>query len=139
LEDALAAMQVPFPELTVLWLASYGETVPVIPDSFLDGSAPRLRLFFLEGILFQGLPKLLLSATHLVNLSFGSTVFLIPGTFHPKRLSLSSPCCPALNNLPLDSNPLNLALTAKRDVLIHRGVLSSQLSHLLISKGLSNI
>jgi hypothetical protein len=40
----------------------------VIPDSFLDGSAPRLRLFELSGIPFPGLPKLLLSATHLVDL-----------------------------------------------------------------------
>jgi hypothetical protein len=61
-------MQVPFPELTDLWLSSYGETVPVIPDSFLDGSASRLRYFNLEGIPFPGLPKMLSSAPHLVDL-----------------------------------------------------------------------
>jgi hypothetical protein len=44
------------------------ETLPVIPDSFLDGSAPRLRVFDLKGILFPGFPKLLSSATHLVYL-----------------------------------------------------------------------
>jgi hypothetical protein len=68
LEQVLAAMQVPFPELTELWLDSKGGTLPVIPDSFLDGSAPRLRRFSLSGIPFPGLPKLLLSAPHLVDL-----------------------------------------------------------------------
>ena len=68
LEEVLVAMQVPFPELTELLLRSNGETVQVIPDSFLDGSAPRLRYFSLHGIPFPGLPNLLLSATHLVSL-----------------------------------------------------------------------
>jgi hypothetical protein len=70
LEQVLAAMEVPFPKLTFLDLSllSIGETAPVIPDSFLDGSAPRLDFFSLSGIPFPGLPKLLLSATHLVTL-----------------------------------------------------------------------
>ncbi|KAN0116305.1 hypothetical protein V8E52_006130 [Russula decolorans] len=68
LEKVLATMQVPFPELTDLQLFSNDETVPVIPDSFLDGSAQRLRFFALDGIPFPGLPKLLLSATNLVSL-----------------------------------------------------------------------
>ena len=71
-EQVLAAMQVPFPELTVLRLTSNGETVSVIPDSFLDGSAQRLQDFYLSGIPFPGLPKLLLSATHLVSLKLYS-------------------------------------------------------------------
>jgi hypothetical protein len=69
LEEVLAAMQVPFPELTYLKLfLSRGKTMPVIPDSFLDGSSPRLRSFSLRCIPFPGLPELLLSATHLVDL-----------------------------------------------------------------------
>jgi hypothetical protein len=67
LEKVLATMQVPFPELTHLRLFSDNETVPVIPDSFLDGSAQRLRFFTLHGIPFPGFPKLLLSATNLVS------------------------------------------------------------------------
>ena len=65
----LAAMQVPFPELTdlVLYLFSYSST-PVIPNSFLGGSSPRLRSVTLGGIPFQGLPNLLLSTTHLIEL-----------------------------------------------------------------------
>ena len=40
----------------------------VVPDLFLDGSSPRLEVLYLTGIPFPGLPKLLLSATHLVTL-----------------------------------------------------------------------
>jgi hypothetical protein len=68
LEIISAAMQVPFPELTVLDLHSNGETVSALPDSFLGGSAPRLSSLGLAGIPFPGLPKLLLSATQLVGL-----------------------------------------------------------------------
>jgi hypothetical protein len=68
LEEVLAAMQVPFPELTDLRLFSYGDAMPVTPASFLDGSAPRLRFFEMTSIQFPGLPKLLFSATHLVTL-----------------------------------------------------------------------
>ena len=70
LEEVLAPMQVPFPELTDLQLWIYGSivTTSIIPDSFLGGSAPHLRYFKLHGIPFPGLPKLLLTATHLVSL-----------------------------------------------------------------------
>jgi hypothetical protein len=68
LEKLSAAMQVPFPELTDLLLLSYDETVSVIPDSFLGGSAPRLENLWLDRIPFPGLPKLLSSATYLVHL-----------------------------------------------------------------------
>ena len=69
-EKLLAPMQTSFPELTDLRLFSKDdETPPVIPDSFLGGSAPpRLQTFRLSGISFPGLPKLLLSATRLVSL-----------------------------------------------------------------------
>ena len=67
LEEVLASVQMPFPELAYLWLTSCGgETMPVIPDSFLDRSAPRLQFIELSGIPFPRLPKLLLSATHLL-------------------------------------------------------------------------
>ena len=68
LEKILVVMQVPFPELTDLQFRSNSKTLPVIPDSFLGGSAPRLQYFELNGIPFPGLPKLLLSATHIVSL-----------------------------------------------------------------------
>jgi hypothetical protein len=68
----MAAMSHPFPELTHLRLESDDEreTPPVVPDSFLGGSAtaPRLRFLWLERIPFPGLPNLLLSAADLVDL-----------------------------------------------------------------------
>src|SRR5260221_4893260 len=49
----------------MLW--SNGEsTTQVVPDSFLGGSSPRLQTLWLDLIPFPGLPKLLLSANHLV-------------------------------------------------------------------------
>ena len=66
LETLLAAVHKPFPKLTHIRLNSYGG--PVIPESFLGGSAPRLQYISLNGIPFPGLPKLLMSATHLVYL-----------------------------------------------------------------------
>ena len=68
-EKVLAVMQQPFPALTCLKLRSHDEEVPIIPTSFLGGSAPRLQTFHLESIPFPELPKLLLSATQLVSLS----------------------------------------------------------------------
>jgi len=64
----IVAMRKPFPSLTDLTLGSYDEHAMVLPDSFLDGSAPRLRSFTLAGIAFPALGKLLLSTHHLVTL-----------------------------------------------------------------------
>jgi hypothetical protein len=69
-EKLWAAMQVPFPELITLNLTlKDGSSASALPDSFLGGSAPRLRCLKLYSILFPGLPNLLLSTTHLVFLS----------------------------------------------------------------------
>ena len=67
MEKVFAAMQQPFPALQYLYLEPRSET-EVIPASFLGGSAPQLELLYLYHIPFPGLPKLLLSATHLVTL-----------------------------------------------------------------------
>lgn len=72
IEKCLAAMEGPFPELTILELRSedHCETTTAIqvPDSFLDGSAPRLHFLSLTRIpiKFPVLRKLYSSATHLV-------------------------------------------------------------------------
>ena len=70
LEMILAAMQQPFPELRSLRIELDDKlgTVQFVPNSFLGGSAPRLEFLALENVLFPGLPKLLLSTTHLVRL-----------------------------------------------------------------------
>ena len=61
------AMQKPFPELVYLRLRTY-VSGPIVPDSFLGGTAPRLRSLHLKFVPFPGLTKLLLSATHLARL-----------------------------------------------------------------------
>jgi hypothetical protein len=58
-----------FPALTRLVLQSTDQKAPVLPDSFLGGSAPRLQEIWLTGIPFPGIGKLLLSTTDLVKLS----------------------------------------------------------------------
>ena len=69
LEQVLASMQMPFPALTNLRLGSKDETAPVVPDWFLGGSAPRLRHLSLRSVQIPELPKLLLTAADLVDLS----------------------------------------------------------------------
>jgi len=66
-----AAMQKPFPELTYLYVfvRGGGDLVPVLPDSFLGGSAPHLQELWLRSIPFPSMQKLLLSANRLVTLS----------------------------------------------------------------------
>ncbi len=68
-EKVLAKLQEPLPALTDLKLHSKDETAPAIPDSFLGGSAPRLKYLSLNRIPFPGLPILLSSATGLVKIS----------------------------------------------------------------------
>ena len=95
IEKLWTAMQVPFPELTVLHLGNeVSSYVPVLTDSFLCGSAPRLRFLTLRSIPFPGIPKLLLSATHLVQLH----LYEIPhsGYFLPEAMAA---CLSALTSL----------------------------------------
>jgi hypothetical protein len=101
LEDILALMQVPFLELTELCLSSRHGTPPVIPDSFLGGSAPLLRNFYLDGIPFPGLPNLLLSATQLVTLY----LFNIPdsGYISPEAMVALLSVLSSLERLSLES------------------------------------
>ena len=87
LEIIRALMQEPFPELTNLNINLNIKTEQIpdqVPDSFLGGSAPRLRHFQLGGIPFPGLPKLLLSTTHLVTLCLRRTPHL--GYISPKAI-----------------------------------------------------
>jgi hypothetical protein len=99
LEDVMEAMLEPFPGLTDLVLESI-VTATVLPDSFLGGSAPRLRKLHLHGIPFPGLPKLLLSATHLVDLQ----IYNIPdsGYFSPEALVTALSSLTSLRLLTLE-------------------------------------
>ena len=103
LEILLTEMQQPFPELSSLLLHSKVEnveTLPVVPDLFLGGSAPRVEDLELNGIPFPGLPKLLLSATQLVELR----LFEIPhsGYFSPEEMVTALSTLTSLKELSLD-------------------------------------
>jgi hypothetical protein len=84
LKNVSAAMKVPFPELTVLELHSDGVRVPVLPDSFLGGSAPHLQSLALKRILSPGLPRLLCSATRLSFLRLHDIPYF--GRFSPEAM-----------------------------------------------------
>jgi hypothetical protein len=106
LETVLATMQVPFPELTRLNLSSEDGMVSVLPDSFLGGSAPRLESLWLRRIPFPGLPKLLLSAIHLVELYLHD----IPhsGYFSPEAIVAVLSTLTSLEDLSLEfKSPLS--------------------------------
>ena len=98
LRQFASAMREPFPALIHLSLVfnhtySIGRA-PALPDGFLGGSASGLQYLKLNGILFQGLPKLLLSATHLVELCLKSPFH--SGYISPQPMAT---CLSALTNL----------------------------------------
>jgi hypothetical protein len=71
----------PFPALIELYLTTFDEGAPILPDSFLGGSVPSLRSFSLWGIPFPAIGKLLLTTRDLVTLSLGfipNAGFILP-------------------------------------------------------------
>jgi len=85
MEEITRVMQQPFPELMDLRLErgihpNTLNTAPSLPDSFLGGSASRLRSLILGLIPFPAIPKLLLSTTNLVTLHLGitNTPYILP-------------------------------------------------------------
>lgn len=73
-KEILAVMEVLLPKLTDLILSSDGRNP--LPDTFLGGSALRLRFFELVCVPFRGLPILLLSAADLVYLRLYDVTYL---------------------------------------------------------------
>jgi hypothetical protein len=71
-DKVLEAMQVPFPALTELLLQCKDDRGLVIPGTFLGGSVPRLQYLDMDYMPFPGILNLLLSATHLINLSLSN-------------------------------------------------------------------
>jgi hypothetical protein len=69
LEKLSTAMQQPLPTLKYFLLGSYYESTPVLPETFLGGSAPQLETFRLRGIPFPTIPQFILSSTHIYHLS----------------------------------------------------------------------
>ena len=82
-----------FPAMTTLNLGSdLQQDVPVLPDSFLGRSAPRLRSLALGGIPYPSVGKLLSSTTNLVRLSLWDiphSGYIAPETIAPLLPTLS--------------------------------------------------
>ena len=69
LDKLATVMQGPFPILGNFYLRSIDESVPVVPETFLGGSTPRLKSFGLSGIPFWISHTSILSVTHVQSLS----------------------------------------------------------------------
>ena len=81
-----AAIDKPFPALTGLELSAQQRNVPVLPGSFLGGSAPRLRSLHLDGIPYPSIGTLLSSTTNLVRLTLWNiphSGYIAPETIVP--------------------------------------------------------
>jgi hypothetical protein len=89
-----------FPALEKLTLRSYHERAPVLPNSFLGASAPRLRRLWLKGIPFPGIGKLLLSTSGLVSLN----LWEVPhsGYISPEMMASSLSTLTSLRELALE-------------------------------------
>ncbi len=101
LEGFLAVKQEPFLALTFLELGlDIHDEAPVVPDSFLGGSAPRLEYLGLNRIPFPGLPKLVLSAPDLVTLTLSN----IPhsGYFSPEVMVVALSVLTRLDSFHLE-------------------------------------
>ena len=68
-KKVVTVMEVPFPELTYLYISSEDGNAPIFPPKFMGGHAPFcLHEVDLRGISFPALPTLLLSASDLARL-----------------------------------------------------------------------
>ncbi|KAI0302780.1 hypothetical protein BC826DRAFT_1101621 [Russula brevipes] len=109
LDNIIAALEhpdrAPFPELTYLRLWSDDGSARALPNSFLGGSAPRLRTLKLAKISFPAVSNLLLSASDLVDLSFLDVP--LPGYISPEAMVACLSSLDRLESLRLGfrSNP----------------------------------
>ena len=136
-ESLWNAMQVPFPELVALRLSVPGwPKEPALPDSFLGGSAPRLRYLTLCLVRFPRLPKLLLSATHLVHLYLR---YIHPSRYiSPKAMANCVAVLTSLEELHFHFQFSQPSPDQKADVHFPRLALSSLLSPNLSLMGTTN-
>jgi len=102
LEKLATMMQETFPTLKYLrlWATDEIQAVPFLPEGFLGGSAPCLETFWLRGIPFPELPKLLLSTNDLVNIVLEK----IPdsGYISPEAMTAALSTCPKLEMLVIE-------------------------------------
>jgi hypothetical protein len=94
LENLLTVLHKPFPILNHFSLRSNDESVPVLPENFLGGFAPRLQSFGLEGVPFPSFPKLILRFPQVTHLR----LFEIPNSGYISP-DVMVTCLEALSNL----------------------------------------
>ncbi|KAH9975120.1 hypothetical protein BGW80DRAFT_131807 [Lactifluus volemus] len=85
-ERLVTVMGNPFPALKQLRLVGKG-VAPVLPVTFLGGSAPNLRSLSLNGVAFPTLPQLLLSCKDLSELCLHNIPYL--GDISPESMAIS--------------------------------------------------
>jgi hypothetical protein len=103
LEKIATTMQETFPTLKHLGLWADDEIAPVLPEEFLGGSAPCLETFWLRGISFSEVPKLLLTMNGLVFLRLEK----IPdsGYVSPEAMVTALSTCAKLETLIIEFKP----------------------------------
>jgi hypothetical protein len=103
LEKIANMMQETFSTLKYLGLWADDEIAPVLPEEFLGGSAPCLESFWLRGISFSEVPKLLLTMNDLVFLRLEK----IPdsGYFSPEAMLTALSTCAKLETLIIEFMP----------------------------------
>ena len=108
-ESFISAMQEPFPALICLNLCLGPRAQQILSETFLGGSAPRLRSLILQGIPFPALPKLLLSTSRLVSLHLSD--ISVKGYISPEVMVTCLVALPNLEDLSIrfwytESHPL---------------------------------
>ena len=79
------------------------ESRPVLPKTFLGGSAPSLRTFTLVGVQFPTFPEFILSSTHIVDLSLHDV-----GNISPEVMASCLAALPKLRSFHIQSpSPLS--------------------------------
>jgi hypothetical protein len=115
-EAFVAEMQEPFPELSHLLLSFWdGEAALTLPDSFLGGSAPRLREFSLFDIRYPALQEFLLSARGIVTLRLDGIHYISPAEMVTSLSTLTS--LQEFSLSFLESHPGQASLPVTRTVL----------------------
>jgi len=99
LEKLVTVLHEPLPVLTHFYLSSTDESVLVLPETFLDGSAPRLQSLGLSGFIFPSFPKFILRFTHIADL----LLYYIPnsGYISPEVMATCLTALPNLNSLSI--------------------------------------
>ena len=93
-------MQEPLPALVDLFTGTFPKESPVVlPDEILEGSAPRLRTFFLQTVAFPESPKFVLHATHIHSLFLNKILDFWYTSVSPEAMATWLAALPKLENL----------------------------------------